>query len=142
MKSHRTEAEVSKKRVGNYQPRHLQSITQQFVDTVQTKTLVRALRPEGSQNHSSSDLHVILSVHLVKKHENQRPHCSRKLGSHSSQVGQSIQIDQAEWSHRSDNLKYKFSVIIDKGCHLKVAKMLLPMTKTTICIGNPVLDGN
>ena len=39
----------------------------------------------------------------------------------------SIQIDQAEWIHPSDNLKHKFSVIIDEGCHLKVAKMPFPM---------------
>ena len=50
--SHRTEAEVSKKEL-ELITRHLQSI-----------------HSSGREpNHSSSDLHVILSVHLVKKYE-------------------------------------------------------------------------
>ena len=40
---------------------------------------------------------------------------------------QSIRIDQADRSHPSDNFKHKFSVIVDEGCHLKVATMLFPM---------------
>ena len=43
---------------------------------------------------------------------------------------QKIQIDQAEWIHATDNLKHKFSVIIDEGSHLKVTKMLFHMKNT------------
>ena len=43
---------------------------------------------------------------------------------------QHIQIDQAEWSHATNSLKHKFSVIIDEGCRLKVAKMLFGMKDT------------
>ena len=100
------------------------------VDTVQTKPWSE--RYVGREpNHSSSDLHVILSVHLVKKHEINVLIAVASLEAIPPKW-QSIQIDQAEWSHRSDNLKYKFSVIIDKGCHLKVAKMLLPMTNNDL----------
>ena len=73
-----------------------------------------------------SDLQATLSVHNVRTIQNQRPHPIARLEAIPPKW-QSIQIGQAEWSHTSENFEDKFSVIIDEGCHLEVAKMLFPM---------------
>ena len=100
------------------------------VDTVQDETLVRALRRKGAK-----PVIIRLARDFVcpscQETRNQRPHPVASLEAIPPKW-QSIQIDQAEWSHPSDNLKYKFSVIIDEGCHLKVAKMLFPMTNNDL----------
>ena len=62
---------------------------------------------------------------------NQRPHPVASLEA-TPPKWPNIQIDQAEWSHPLDNLKHKVSVIIDEGCHLKVAMMLLTMREADL----------
>ena len=99
------------------------------VDTVQTKHWSE--RYVGREpNHSLSDLHVILSVHLVKKDE-------INVVIQSQAWKPFLPSDKAfrlikQSGVTPDNLKYKFSVIIDEGCHLKVAKMLFPMTNNDL----------
>ena len=126
--SHRTEAEVSKKEL-ELVTRHLQSIHSNC-GHCSNETLVRALRRKGAK-----PLIIKLARDFVcpscQDIQNQRPHPVASLEAIPPKW-QSIQIDQAERSHPSDNLKYKFSVIIDEGCHLKVAKMLFPMTNNDL----------
>ena len=125
---HRTGAEVSKKEL-ELLTRHLQSI-HSSCGHCSNETLVRALRRKGAK-----PLSIKLARDFVcpscQEIQNQRPHPVASLEAIPPNW-QSIQIDQAEWSHTSDNLKHKFSVIIDEGCHLKVAKMLFPMTNNDL----------
>ena len=104
---------------------HLQSI-HSSCGHCSHETLVRAPRRKGAK-----PLIIKLARDFVcpscQEIQNQRPHPVASLEA-IPPTWQSIQIDQAEWSHPSDNLKYKFSVIIDEGCHLKVAKMLYHKT--------------
>ena len=69
--------------------------------------------------------------------QSQRPHPVASLEAIPPNW-QNIQIDQAEKSHPTDRLVNTcFFVIIDEGCHLKVAEMLFPM-KDTDLHRNPV----
>ena len=126
--SHRTEAEVSKKEL-ELLTRHLQSI-HSSCGHCSNETLARALRRKGAK-----PLIIRLARDFVcpscQETRNQRLHPVSSLEAIPPKW-QSIQIDQAEWSHPSDNLKFKFSVIIDEGCHLKVAKMLFPVTNNDL----------
>ena len=71
-------------------------------------------------NHLFSDLHATLSVHHVRK--------SQTNVRTQSQVWKPfLPSGKAFWSHSSDNLKHKFSVIMDECSRLKVPKMLFPM---------------
>ena len=123
--SHRTEAEVSKKEL-ELLTRYLQSI-HSSCGHCSNDTLVRALRRKGAK-----PLIIKLARDFVcpscQEIQNQRPHQVASLEAIPPKW-QSIQTDQAEWSHPSDNLKFKLSVIIDEGCHLKVAKMLFSHDK-------------
>ena len=104
--------------------RHLQSIHSSR-GHCSNETLVRALRRKGAKPRSlrlARDF-VFPSCQQI---QNQRPHPVASLEPIPPKW-QSIQIDQAEWIHPSDNLEHNFSVIIDEGCHVKVAKTLFPM---------------
>ena len=59
-----------------------------------------------------------------------RPHPVATLEAHPK--WQNVQIDQVEWIHPTHSSKHKFSVIVDEGCHLKVAEMLFPMKDTVL----------
>ena len=94
------------------------------------ETLVRALRRKGAKPvilRLARDF-VCPSCQEVRS---QRPHPVARLEAIPSKW-QNIQIDQAEWSHLTESLKNKFSVMNDEGCHVKVAKMLFTMKDTDL----------
>ena len=126
--SHRTEAEVSKKEL-ELLTRHLQSIHSSCGHCSNETLSERYVGREP--NHSSSNLHVILSVHHVKKYK-----INVLIQSQAWKPflpsGKAFRLIKQSGVTPQTTLNTSFSVIIDEGCHLKVAKMLFPMTNNDL----------
>ena len=123
LRPHHTEAEVSKKEL-ELLTRHLQSI-HSSCGHCSKQTFVRALRRKKTK-----PLILRLPRDFVcpscQEINNQRLHPVASLEAILSKW-RSIQIDQAEWIHTSDNLKHKFSVIIDEGLSFEGCQDAYPM---------------
>ena len=126
--SQHTEPDVSKK-VGTSETtltEHLQQLRTRFKRD--TGSGVASEKSQATHPQTCTSVCVGPSCQEI---QSQRLHPVASLEAIASKW-QNIQIDQAQWSHLTQSLKHRFCVLIDEGCHLKVAKILFSMKDTDL----------